>query len=99
MKIKLFFGAAMIGTVLSADGAMVSWPGFRGPNSSGLSADAKPPIHIGPTNLILWKSDVPWSPSSPCIQGEQIFFTTFADGELQTRCYQRGDGKLEWSRG
>src|SRR4051812_31079868 len=99
MKIKLFFGAAIIVAALSAAGATVSWPGFRGLNSSGLSADAKPPIHIGPTNLVLWKIEVPWSPSSPCIQGEQTFLTTFVDGELQTRCYRRGDGKLEWSRG
>ena len=28
-----------------------------------------------------------------------FFLTAFADGELQTRCYQRTDGKLAWSRG
>lgn len=42
---------------------------------------------------------MPWSPSSPCIWGEQLFLTAFADNELQTRCYQRRDGKLAWSRG
>ena len=42
---------------------------------------------------------MPWSPSSPCIWGNQLFLTTFADNELQTRCYRREDGTLAWSRG
>ena len=41
-----------------------SWPAFRGPNSSGLAAGAKPPLKIGPTNGVLWQVDVPWAPSS-----------------------------------
>jgi outer membrane protein assembly factor BamB len=85
--------------VCAADGATPSWPGFRGLNSSGVAADAKPPIDISPTNSVLWKAQVPWSPSSPCIWGDQIFLTTFSDGELQTRCYDRQNGALAWSRG
>src|ERR1043166_7544093 len=90
----------LLGVVVSAgDGATVAWPGFRGPNSSGVAKEARPPIKISPTNSVEWKIEVPWSPSSPCIWNEQIFLTTFADNELQTRCYRRQDGKLEWSRG
>jgi outer membrane protein assembly factor BamB len=80
-------------------GATAAWPAFRGPNSSGVATDAKPPIQIGPTNSVLWKIEVPWSPSSPCVSGTQLFLTTFADNELQTRSYHRGDGKIAWSRG
>jgi outer membrane protein assembly factor BamB len=80
-------------------GSTPAWPAFRGPNSSGVSSDAKPPIKISPTNSVLWKIQVPWSGSSPCIWGDEIFLTTFDEGELQTRCYQRNDGKLLWSRG
>ena len=99
MKFRALLCVVLAASVLAVQGATTSWPGFRGPNSSGVSADAKPPIKIGPTNLVLWKIQVPWSPSSPCIWDDQIFLTTFADNELQTRCYQRADGKLAWSRG
>src|SRR3954469_220698 len=92
----LFVSVVVANSTLPASGATTSWPGFRGPNSSGVSADAKPPIKIGPTNLVLWKIEVPWSPSSPCILDSQIFLTTYADNELQTRCFQRADGKLAW---
>jgi len=99
MKSRALLYVGMAASVLAVHGAAPSWPAFRGPNSSGVLADAKPPIKIGPTNLVLWKIQVPWSPSSPCIWDDQIFLTTFADNELQTRCYQRADGKLAWSRG
>jgi outer membrane protein assembly factor BamB len=79
--------------------AAPAWPAFRGPNSSGVAAAGAPPIKISPTNSVLWKLPVPWSPSSPCIWDGQLFLTTYADTELQTRCYHRADGQLAWSRG
>src|SRR5258708_3234161 len=79
--------------------ATPAWPAFRGPNSSGVATDATPPVNISPTNSVLWKIPVPWSPSSPCVWGDQLFLTTFADNQLQTRSYECKDGKLAWSRG
>src|SRR5216684_3483960 len=99
MKFRALLCAIVAASVLAVQGAIPSWPGFRGSNSSGVSAVAKPPVNIGPTNSVLWKTQVPWSPSSPCIWGDQIFLATFDENELQTRCYQRADGKLAWSRG
>ena len=84
---------------LALQAATASWPAFRGPNSSGVALNCNPPTKISPTNLVSWKIAVPFSPSCPCIWGDQLFLTAFADNELQTRCYQRGDGKLAWSRG
>ncbi|HTL55943.1 MAG TPA: PQQ-binding-like beta-propeller repeat protein [Candidatus Limnocylindrales bacterium] len=75
------------------------WPQFRGPNCSGVALDAHPPVNIGPSNALLWSTEVPWSPSSPSIWGDYIFLTAFVDGELQTRCYDRRNGALIWSRG
>jgi outer membrane protein assembly factor BamB len=98
MKLRALFCVIVAATVSAVHGATASWPGFRGPNSSGVSAEAKPPVKISPTNSVIWKIQVPWSPSSPCIWGDQIFLTTFNVNKLQTRCYQRADGKLAWSR-
>jgi outer membrane protein assembly factor BamB len=78
-------------------------PRLLGPSSavdsSGVAAQAKPPVVVSPTNGVLWSVDVPWSPSSPCIWGERLFLTTFDEQQLQTRCYDLRDGKLLWSRG
>lgn len=79
--------------------AVENWPHFRGPNCSGTSRDARPPIKISPTNNVVWSTEVPWSPSSPCIWNNRIFLTTFVDGELQTRAYETRDGRLLWTKG
>jgi outer membrane protein assembly factor BamB len=97
MKLHVLSALAVATVAFTLHGA-TAWPAFRGPNSSGVSTEGKPPIKIGPTNSVLWKIQVPWSPSSPCIWDDQIFITTFNGNELQTRCYQRADGKLAWSR-
>jgi outer membrane protein assembly factor BamB len=99
MKLHALFCLIMTTAASAVRGATPAWPAFRGPNSSGVATDATPPVKISPTNSVLWKIKVPWSPSSPCIWADQIFLTTFASNELQTSCYQREDGKLAWSRG
>lgn len=76
-----------------------NWPQFRGANAAGVSADAKPPEKFGPHEALLWRVAVAWSPSSPCVWGDRIFLTTFHEGQLQTRCYDRADGRVRWSRG
>jgi outer membrane protein assembly factor BamB len=97
MRLWFYFLGLVFAT--ASWGGMPAWPSFRGPNCSGVANEATPPINIGPSNSVRWKLDVPWSPSSPCISGDHVFLTTFAENELQTRCYQREDGKLEWSSG
>ena len=78
--------------------AAEAWPAFRGANGSGVSETAKPPLKFGPSENVRWKIEVPGSPSSPCVWGDRIFLTTFAAGKLETRCVDRRDGKLIWSR-
>ena len=92
-------GCLIAPTLSAAEEGASNWPQFRGPNASGVATDAKPPVKISPTNDVLWKIDVPWSPSSPCVWGDRIFLTTIAEGQLQTRAYNRRDGKLLWSKG
>ncbi len=91
--------AAFSINVWDSGAASVSWPQFRGPNSSGVAPKGRPPIKIGPTNNVRWCINVPWSPSSPCVWGDRIFLTTYVEGELQTHCYATGTGDLVWSRG
>lgn len=76
-----------------------NWPQFRGANGAGVAADVTPPVRIGPTEGVLWSVEIPFSPSSPAVWGDRIFLTTYHDGELQTRCHDRSDGRLRWKRG
>jgi outer membrane protein assembly factor BamB len=74
------------------------WPQFRGPNSSGVSESARPPVTFAPGTNQIWKTAVPPGASSPCVWDNYIFLTAFDGGRLETHCYQRSDGKLLWKQ-
>ncbi len=93
--------AAALSLALAATiSAVENWPQFRGVAGAGIAAaDARPPLKIGPKENVRWMIDVPWSPSSPCVWGDRIFLTTYAEPNLEVRCYDRATGKLRWTRG
>lgn len=91
--------ALAFASVHAAPATPAAWPQFRGPGGSGVGREATPPAAFGPADGVRWSVAVPWSPSSPCIWGDRIFLTTFHDGRLETRCYDRADGTLRWTRG
>jgi outer membrane protein assembly factor BamB len=74
------------------------WSQFRGPNGQGVSEKAHPPTAFSPTEDVIWSAEIPPGHSSPSIWGGQIFLSTFEDGKLQCRAYDRANGKLLWSR-
>jgi len=84
-------------TVLPA--ASPNWPQFRGPNSSGVAENDKPPVEFGPETNLLWKTEVPAGLSSPCVWGDRIFLTATEDGKLVTLAVNRRDGKILWRQG
>jgi outer membrane protein assembly factor BamB len=84
---------------LASTPSVPSWPQFRGLNAAGVASGANPPTKIGPQENVRWHIDVPWSPSSPIVWGDSLFLTTFADDQVETRCYNRNDGTLKWKRG
>src|SRR5687767_14599318 len=91
---------AAIAVSISAQAATTpAWPQFRGPNANGIAADSKPPEKFGPEENVLWKIDLPKSPSSPCIWGDNIFISTYDQDRFQVRCYRRSDGENRWARG
>ncbi len=98
MRTHLPLWGILVLSAVAAPAAVDSWPAFRGANSSGVSDTAKPPVKFGPAENVLWSRDVPGAPSSPCVWSDRIFLTAFEGGKLQTRCHDRRDGKLLWSR-
>ncbi len=79
----------------ASDNGLV-WPQFRGPDASGIAADQKPPIEIGPDKNVKWKVPVPSGLSSPIIVGDLLVLTAFDDGKLYTVAYNRADGSEIW---
>ena len=74
------------------------WPGFRGPNSSGVAATDKPPIRFGPSSKLLWKRALPSGHSSPIIWDDHIFLTGVEGEKLVVIAVRRRDGELLWKQ-
>ena len=84
--------------LLPSQGATVpAWPMFRGPNGSGVAETAHPPVQFGTNQHLRWSTEVPGTPSSPAVWGDRIFLTTFAGNQLETRAYDRANGRPLWT--
>jgi outer membrane protein assembly factor BamB len=85
---------------LSTPVAAENWPGWRGPTSMGISAEANLPVEWSNTKNIRWKVELHGAGvSAPVVWGNRVFLTA-SDGRLNDRlhvfCYHRKDGKLLW---
>jgi outer membrane protein assembly factor BamB len=77
------------------------WPRFRGPNGTGVAADATIPTQFKEGDGILWKVPLPGKGnSSPVISRGKLFLQTASDDghERQMLCLDAVTGKTLWSR-
>ncbi|MEP7270621.1 MAG: PQQ-binding-like beta-propeller repeat protein, partial [Acidobacteriota bacterium] len=59
-----------------------NWPGWRGPDSQGISAETGLPTEWSPTKNVKWKTAIPGrGHSSPIVWGDKVFLTTSFEGE------------------
>lgn len=65
-----------------ATGKSTNWPGWRGPNGSGISPETNIPAEWSETKNVLWKIPIPGKGhSSPIVWGNRVFVTTAIEGE------------------
>jgi outer membrane protein assembly factor BamB len=87
--------AVAIWGVLPAD-----WPGWRGPQGNGISADKDTPVNWSATAGVRWKVPlVGKGVGNPVIWGDRVFLTS-SDGprhdQLHLFCLDRRDGRARW---
>jgi outer membrane protein assembly factor BamB len=83
---------------IPASGA--DWPGWRGPDGTGVSPEKGLPVKWSATRNVRWKVELEGAGvSAPVVCGERVFLTT-SDGRLNDQlhvwCYHREDGRLLW---
>lgn len=75
-----------------------NWPGWRGADGSGRSAETNFPIRWTATQNVRWKVPLEGAGVSAPIVWEDLVFLTASDGRLNDRlhvfCYHRDDGRL-----
>lgn len=79
--------------------ARADWWQFRGPNSAGVSTEAKAPAS---TLKIAWNADLPGRGlSAPIVVGNKVFVTCASGPEqatLHVFCFDASSGKALWER-
>jgi outer membrane protein assembly factor BamB len=88
------------------------WPNFRGPHSSGVSAEKGLPPTWGDKENLVWKLDLPGpGASSPVVWGDKVFVTCYTGYGIQEGnpgdqqdlrrhllCVDRKKGKILWDK-
>ncbi len=79
----------------------VGWPGWRGPNASGVAPGGCRAVHFNPEAGVRWRVEVPGQGySSPVVWDDLVFLTSALPGDdppvLAVLCFRRTDGRLLW---
>ena len=78
--------------------AEAQWPGFRGPNGSGVDGAAGYPVEFSPSKNVVWKVSVPYGQSSPVIMGNRVYLTASTKEKLLKVCLHARTGVELWRR-
>jgi outer membrane protein assembly factor BamB len=85
---------------LSPQAADGDWPWWQGPTRDGISADRSVVTTWGPTENVVWSTQVPGrGHSSPIVCGKRIFLTSADEKteEQSIRAFDRQTGSSLWS--
>ncbi len=77
-----------------------NWPGWRGPQRTGVTTDTGVPTTWSSTGNVLWKTSLPGTGiSNPVVWQDRVFITA-AEGrdqsELHVLCLDRDSGRIRW---
>jgi outer membrane protein assembly factor BamB len=78
-----------------------NWPGWRGPDGDGRSAEKEVPLRWSATEHVRWKAPLPeGGNSSPIVWGQRVFITQALEKGTRraVMCFDRADGKLLWQK-
>ena len=77
-----------------------NWPGWRGPDRNGVTADRGAPLHWSPTLGVAWKTPLPGAGISNPIVWDRRVICTASDGvnqqDLHVLCLDRDNGRELW---
>lgn len=74
------------------------WPGFRGPNGSGVAAGVRLPASLDRDKNMIWRVPVGPGFSSPVLAGDRLYLTSFEKEKIFTQAYEAATGKLLWKQ-
>lgn len=98
MKAHLIYLPLLTISLLNLSAA--DWPGWRGPQTHGISSERNLPLTWGPGTNLAWQVEPPGKgASSPVIIGDRLYLTTQQDDDsLRVLAYDSANGALRWNQ-
>jgi outer membrane protein assembly factor BamB len=101
MKLSyIWTGLLTLTTALSS--MAVNWPGWRGPEGTGVSSEQNLPLKWSAQENVRWHVVLPGpGNSSPIVWGNRVFVSQAvkAENRRTVMCFDRANGKLLWQSG
>ena len=88
----------LLASCIATAGEPDTWSRFRGPNGSGVIGSGGLPVHFGPDQNVVWKTNLPAGHSSPVLSESRIYLTGFEGDDLFTIGLDRSSGKEIWRK-
>ena len=112
MRVRYYCGLILALACATRPAVGEDWPGFRGPDGSGVSSATGLPLTWSDTENLAWKTALPGpGSSSPVVSGDRVYVTCYSgygvdpsdpgDPENLTRhlvCLKLADGKVLWDK-
>lgn len=98
--LRPFSAAALL--FAASPGPASDWPGWRGPDGTGVSPEGNLPLRWSTNENIRWRVPLPErGNSTPIVWGNRVFVTQAIEKENRRTllCFDRANGKLVWDRG
>ena len=99
MDPRFAFSAAVL-LCLSNAAFAGNWPGWRGPEGTGVTSETALPLKWGATENVRWMIPLPErGNSTPIVWGDRVFLTQAVGERRLVMAFDRKDGKLLWEAG
>lgn len=96
---RSFLAGVSVGFLLAvAPLSAADWPGFRGPNGSGVATDESVPVELGTEKNLVWRRELAQGTSSPIVVGNRLYLTALDAEELAVFCLDAATGDTIWRR-
>jgi outer membrane protein assembly factor BamB len=92
----------LLPVLLACSASAGNWPGWRGPDGTGVAADKNLPLKWSTNENVRWRVALPGpGNASPVVWGNRVFVAQAVQGENRrtVMCFDRADGKLLWQSG
>src|ERR1043166_722739 len=99
---KETFYLAFLAISITVPASAANWPGWRGPEGTGVSVEKNLPLKWSTNQNVHWRVALPGpGNSSPIVWGNRVFVTQAlkSDNRRTVMCFDKASGKLLWQSG